>query len=216
MGEGPVWGFSCRRGNRAMAAFGCRSPKRSLALLPIALVTATVADADEGALWQALAEGGKVVLMRHAPVDRGSAAGSPLVRDPTCAGERNLSEQGQRFAALAGERFRTQRVPVERVMHSPYCRTTDTANLAFVDAQPAGFLSLIEVLGPEDASEQTEKLNDTIGTYEGAGNLVLVTHEPNINAVSFEMVKHLDMLVLEPSGDGDFEELGVIRFSGED
>jgi hypothetical protein len=44
---------------------------------------------------------------------------------------------------------------------------------------------------------------------------VLVTHEPNISAVSFEIVRHLDMVIFEPKGGADFEELGVIRFSQE-
>jgi hypothetical protein len=52
-----------------------------------------------------------------------------------------------------------------------------------------------------------------IDTYEGDGNLVLITHEPNINAISFELVRHLDMIVIDPNGKDDYEELGIIRFS---
>lgn len=48
--------------------------------------------------------------------------------------------------------------------------------------------------------------------YTGAGNLVLITHEPNVNAVSFEMMGHSDFLVLQPLGGSEFEELGVVRF----
>ena len=54
-----------------------------------------------------------------------------------------------------------------------------------------------------------------LGSYSDEGNLVLVTHEPNISAVSFELVKHLDFLVIEPKGGSEFEELGVVRFSEE-
>ena len=52
-----------------------------------------------------------------------------------------------------------------------------------------------------------------VGSYTGEGNLILITHQPNIRAVSFELLKHLDFLVVEPTGGTDFEELGVIRFS---
>jgi phosphohistidine phosphatase SixA len=167
------------------------------------------------ALWSALEEGGKVVLMRHAPVKVGTDAGSPLVRDPSCRRERNLSLQGKRQAREIGRKFAQQRVPVSQVLHSPFCRTTETAQLAFGEADPAGYLSLLEVLEPEEAERQTLELSTIIGSYSGSGNLVLVTHEPNISAVSFELLRHLDLLILEPTGGSEFEEMGVIRFSDE-
>ena len=164
------------------------------------------------ALWDALKEGGKVVLMRHAPVERGTESGNPLLRDPSCKNERNLSSKGKQNAEAIGNRFRKHNVPVSKVLHSPFCRTTATAQLAFGRAYPVEYLSLLEILSPEEARQQTEKLNQFIGSYAGNDNLILVTHQPNINAVSFELMKHLDFLVIVPKGEGDFEELGVIRF----
>ncbi len=164
-------------------------------------------------LWNALKEGGKVVLMRHAPVDRGKDKGNSLLRDPSCLKERNLSYQGRRNAEVIGSRFRERNVPVDEVLHSPFCRTTETAQLAFGDAIPADYLFLLEVLSANEVEQQTEILNRVINTYEGKGNLILVTHAPNINAISFELMKFLDLLVIDPNGEEDFEELGVIRFS---
>jgi len=106
-------------------------------------------------------------------------------------------------------------VPVSQVFYSPFCRTAETAQLAFGEASPANYLSLLEILAPGQAERQTLELSRVIGSYSGSGNLVLVTHEPNISAVSFELVKHLDLLVLEPKGGSEFEELGIIRFSDE-
>lgn len=181
-----------------------------VAVLFVVPVQQSYADED---LWAALQEGGKVVLMRHAPVEKGPGKGSPLTRDPTCKTERNLSVQGREKAKAVGERFRAHQIPVSSVMHSPYCRTTDTARLAFGEASPAEYLSLLEVLGPESAQKQTAELKQVLRSHQGKGNLVLVTHEPNINAVSFEMMKHLDILVIQPGGQDGYEELGVIRFS---
>lgn len=166
-------------------------------------------------LWAVLREGGKVVLMRHAPVERGADAGSPLVRDPSCKGERNLSSQGKRDAQALGRRFAEQRISISGVFHSPFCRTAETAHLVFDKASPAEYLSLLEILGPGEAASHTETLSRVIGSYSGNGNLVLVTHEPNISAVSFELMNHLDFLVIEPKGGAEFEELGVVRFSRE-
>lgn len=167
-------------------------------------------------LWNALEAGGKVVLMRHAPVESGPENGDPLSRDPSCKNERNLSNQGRLAAEVVGKRFAEHNIPISKVLHSPFCRTADTAHIAFGDATPANYLSLLEILDADDAAQQTEELSRVIGSYSGDGNLVLVTHEPNIRAVSFELMKHLDLLVIKPKADSAFDELGVIRFSEEE
>ena len=179
--------------------------------LSLSLAGLNPAQADE-ALWAKLAEGGKVVLMRHGAVVEGRGGGNSLLRDPSCTKERNLSDEGRHQAQTIGERFRARKIPIEAVRHSPYCRTTDTAKLAFGSTSEAGYLSLLEVLGPAEAAAQTAELNKGIGAYSGKGNLVLVTHEPNINAVSFEMIKPADFIVLQPKGGSEFEELGVVRW----
>ncbi len=166
--------------------------------------------ADE-ALWARLAEGGKVVLMRHASVVEGRNGGDSLLRDPSCKNERNLSAEGRHEAKTIGERFRARNIRIEAVRHSPYCRTAETAKITFGGGGEAGYLSLLEALGAEAAAAQTAQLNQVIGAYAGKGNLVLVTHEPNINAVSFEMMKPADFVVLQPKGGSEFEELGVVR-----
>ncbi|TNF99202.1 MAG: hypothetical protein EP297_06210, partial [Gammaproteobacteria bacterium] len=85
----------------------------------------------EDELWKKLKNGGMVILMRHAPVNRGKGQGDSLLRDPSCVKERNLSEEGKNEAANIGEIFAKKGIPIERVMTSPYCRTVDTAKLAF-------------------------------------------------------------------------------------
>lgn len=192
----------------------CSSVIRSFLTVCLVVLFTRGANASED-LWTALEEGGKVVLMRHAPVEGGADVGSPLVRDPSCERETNLSGLGKRNAQEIGTRFAKHRVPVSEVLHSPFCRTAETAQLAFGDASPASYLSLLEILAPDEAERQTLELSQVIGSYSGSGNLVLVTHEPNISAVSFELVKHLDLLIIEPKGGSEFEELGVIPFSEE-
>jgi phosphohistidine phosphatase SixA len=183
----------------------------SCAAILLVTVFARDAAADQD-LWAALSDGGKVILMRHAPVEAGAGAGDPMVRDPSCRSERNLSRHGRRQAREMANRFSERRIAVSQVFHSPFCRTSETARLAFGSASPADYLSLLEILDPEETEHQTLELTRVVGSYTGTGNLVLVTHEPNISAVSFELVKHLDMVILAPKGGADFEELGVIRF----
>ena len=105
---------------------------------------------------------------------------------------------------------------MSQVLHSPFCRTTETATIAFEQAIPDGFLALIEDMPPAEAAARSQQLQQVIGAHAGAGNLVLITHRPNIAAVSFERLGFLDALVLAPDGAGDYEELGVIRYTDSD
>ena len=178
-------------------------------------VSEVFADSD-AALWDALQAGGKVVLLRHASIERGHGSPDPRVRDPSCQAEAKLSTQGRQDAAELGRRFREHQVPVSSVGHSPYCRTTDTAMIAFHQASPEALLSLIEGLPPDAAVKRTEQLEQVISAHAEDGTLILITHGPNIAALSFELLGHLDALVLAPDGAGGFEELGVIRFSDSD
>lgn len=163
-------------------------------------------------VWAKLAEGGKVVLIRHGAVNKGRGNGDSLLRDSSCKRERNLSSAGEKQARVLGERFRERNIPITDVRHSPFCRTADTARLAFGDSTAADYLSLREILGPEDAAQQTAQLRQVVGSYVGKGNLILVTHEPNINAISFETMRHGDFMVLQPKGGDMFDELGVVPF----
>lgn len=163
------------------------------------------------AAWQALKSGGQVVLMRHTTPEQGRGKGNSLLRDATCAKERNLSQQGKQEAERIGKNFESHSIAVGEVLASPYCRTQDTASHAFGHVTPTEFLSLSEVLTPAEAARITAEAMKRIGEYSGAANLVMVTHEPNIAAISFELLEQGAFLVLKPRGSSDFDVLGKIR-----
>lgn len=177
--------------------------------LTLLLGTGHAALADEAA-WRALKTGGMVVLMRHASPERGPGKGDSLLRDASCARERNLSQQGKDEARRVGQAFEARGIAVGEVWSSPYCRTRDTARIAFGSAQPTDFLSLAEVLTPAEAARHTAEAMRQIGSYRGNANRVMVTHEPNIAAISFEPIEVGAFLVLRPKGDSDFDVVGKI------
>jgi len=168
------------------------------------------ASANEAA-WQALKSGGQVVLMRHTTPEQGRGKGNSLLRDATCTQERNLSQQGKAEAVRVGQAFKNRGIPVGEVLSSPYCRTQDTARYAFGRVTPTGFLSLSEVLTPAEAARITAEAMKQIGEYSGAANLVMVTHEPNIAAISFEQVEQGAFLVLKSRGGSEFDVIGKVR-----
>src|SRR5262245_31805666 len=113
----------------------CR--RMPMAMLRILALLAALAASQAGAndeLWDLLRTGGQVVLVRHPVTDPG--VGDPQgFRLADCSTQRNLSEEGKEHAKRIGEAFRLHRVPVERVLTSPWCRCVETASLAFGAAE---------------------------------------------------------------------------------
>lgn len=76
-----------------------------------------------------LRQGGYLIFFRHAK--------TPNYADPddsnlnNCATQRNLSKEGIAQAKALGEAFRDLEIPLGIVRASPFCRTMDTAWLAF-------------------------------------------------------------------------------------
>ena len=178
------------------------------AMLMLAAGQSTMADEPA---WQALQNGGHVVLMRHTSPEKGPGKGNSLLRDPSCAKERNLSQRGKQEAERIGEAFKSRSITVGEVLASPYCRTLDTAKIAFSQTNPAEFLSLSEELKPADAESNTAESMKRIGEYKGVANLVMVTHEPNIAAITFDLIEQGALLVLKPRGGSEFEVVGKIK-----
>jgi hypothetical protein len=90
---------------------------------------ADIASADEAeAAWTALRAGRHVALMRHTDAP-GGVGDPPGFRLDDCATQRNLSAKGRADAARIGARLRSERIAVERIVSSPWCRCMDTATL---------------------------------------------------------------------------------------
>ena len=182
--------------------------RRTAVATLLTMLTVTPAHADE-AIWSALKQGGKVVLMRHAAVDRSS--GNPVLHTSgDCSKELNLSKLGREQAKRIGEMFRARGVFTGEVLASPYCRTMDTARLAFGSAKPSEAMRLIEGLPRPQAEQVTAQAMKLIGGYKDRVNLILVTHQPNVEAIALESVEPAGMLVLQPKGGGEFDVLGKL------
>jgi phosphohistidine phosphatase SixA len=125
---------------------------------------------------------GSVVLIRHAL--------APGVGDPAafvlndCKTQRNLNDEGRAQAVRIGEFFRQQRVLVDAVWSSQWCRTRETADLAFpgVRVDKAAFNSFFGE--PDSAPAQTREARALLDAWQGKGLLVVVTHQVNITAIT--------------------------------
>ena len=170
--------------------------------LAVALGLAAVPAAfAQGHAWERLRKGGLVLLMRHAETMPG-LGDPPGYRLGDCATQRNLSEAGREHARRIGERFRLERVPVARVYTSPWCRCRETATLAFGGAEDWEPLSSVFDL-PHQEAAYVERVRKRIGQYgrrSPGGNVVMVTHNVNIAALSRQSVAPGEMVLMRPDG----------------
>jgi len=175
-------------------------------LLSMTLLGSSTSMADTSA-WQALQEGGRVILMRHAL--------APGVGDPdnfergNCSTQRNLSDQGRAQAVAIGDAFRARNVPIDAVYSSHWCGVRETAELmALGDVQTVDWLDSFFIASERYAREQrTREARQQILDWQGPGNLLLVTHQVNINALVGGGVSSGDMLVVQPQ-DGELTVIG--------
>lgn len=157
--------------------------RRSIVVVFSALVLlAPVAvNASEADAWAAL-KAGAIVLIRHAD--------APGFGDPDnfklddCATQRNLADAGRRQARRIGERFRAEQVTVTKVLSSQWCRTTETAELAFLGkvTGDATFNSFFN--DRRDEPKQTQQALALLSAWTGPGTLVVVTHQVNMTALT--------------------------------
>jgi phosphohistidine phosphatase SixA len=179
-----------------------------LAFLFLSIGIPVAAGADE-ALWDLLKAGGQVAVIRHSSTEPG-LGDPPGFRLDDCATQRNLSAAGGEEARRIGAAFRDRGVPVGRVLSSRWCRCLETARLAFGTAEPwAPLDSFFDDRSREP--EQTRQVRMLAGNSPPSGNLILVTHQVNITALTGISPAQGEMVVLTPSGDGNFTVAGRLR-----
>ncbi len=179
--------------------------RRRAILLAAALLPAAPAGAAEP--WDALRAGG-VVLFRHAHAPGGGDP--PGMRLGDCATQRNLDDTGRAQARRIGATLRSRQVPVGAVLASQWCRTLETAALAFPGAvreEPA-FNSFFADRAQE--APRTAAARQVLAGWTGPGALVVVTHQVNILALTGISPSSGEGVVLRRDGE-DWWVAGTLR-----
>jgi phosphohistidine phosphatase SixA len=143
-----------------------------------------VAGADDAAdAWKALRAGGHVALMRHADAP-GGVGDPPGFRVDDCATQRNLSEKGRADAEKIGSRLKREGIAFEKILSSLWCRCIDTAkllNLGTVETE-ATFGNVVVL--KDQRQILTTGARALIAQWTAGGNLLVVTHGANIQALT--------------------------------
>jgi phosphohistidine phosphatase SixA len=153
---------------------------RALACTVACLSLHASAQPDDAALLREL-RAGAAVLMRHTQTTPG-VGDPPGWRLERCESQRNLAPEGIAHAKRIGQWFKARQLRVSAVRNSPWCRTRDTATLAFGrhDDWPA-LNNLFE--DRSRASEQAAAVRQFIDGVKAGELVVLVSHGSTIGHI---------------------------------
>jgi len=160
-----------------------------------------------------LGEGGYVVFLRHAETDHSQKdrLGVPLT---DCSGQRNLNDAGRAQARSIGESWRALELPLGDVLASGYCRTRETAELAFGRATIVPTLTGIPAEMVGTYTGRVRALRRILGTKPPEGeNTVVVGHIANLEAATEVEIEEGDAAVFEPLGESRYRLLAKLPAS---
>jgi len=180
----------------------------AIAAACIVAIHATVGLAADG--WSELARPGAIVLLRHA-----TAPGTgypPGFKLEDCSTQRNLDEGGRTEARRLGEQFRSRRIQVGAVLTSQWCRTRETARLAFGTEGVRDEPAFDSVFGASQAERDalTARALEVLKHWQGPGALVVVTHGANIQAMTHQPAASAEGVVLRSDARGELKVVGTI------
>jgi broad specificity phosphatase PhoE len=162
-------------------------------------------------LVEALREGGYVVYLRHAITDR-SKEDDPVLDLDDCATQRNLSEAGRDQAEAIGEAFRALEIPVNDVWSSEYCRTRNTAELAFGSYEDEPALTGFPEESDPTYDARVRRTRELLARAPAVGeNTVLVAHIKNLEESAPDIaIEEGELAVFEPLGGTRFRFRGQL------
>jgi phosphohistidine phosphatase SixA len=162
-------------------------------------------------LARSLRAGGLVLVIRHAATDFSTPDQDPVVVSD-CSTQRSLSAQGRGDARAIGRGVRRLGLPVGKVYASAYCRTLETARLAFGRAtvHPA----LLNTIATQHDAAWRMQIRDArrlIGTRPRPGTLtVLVTHNIVVQEATGQTLEEGEAIVFRPLGNSRSRVVGRV------
>jgi len=152
-----------------------------LIIIFISLTTPIKADSNKNLINQ-LEEGGKLIFIRHAYAPGSGDPDNFNLND--CSTQRNLSNEGREQAKYIGEFFLKNKIKIDKVLSSEWCRCKETAKIAFKNFSTKSFLnSFYSSKYAKNKDKQVKELNNYINKLKIDKNLILITHYVLISEV---------------------------------
>ena len=157
--------------------------------------------------WKIAKEGDKIILIRHSLAPGGGDPAGFKIDD--CKTQRNLNRAGINQSKKIGKLFKQNKVPVDQVLSSQWCRCKDTAKYAFGNFKEFTALnSTFQSPYDQNEAKQLRNLYSFVKDWDSNGkNLVLVTHYSIITTVTNAVPSSGELVITNKN----FEVLGTIQ-----
>ena len=131
---------------------------------------------------KSLKEGNKLVFIRHAIAPGNGDPNNFDIND--CSTQRNLDEKGIEESEKIGLFFKNNKIKIDKVLSSQWCRCKDTAKYAFNNFETFNALnSFYDEKFAANEAKQIKDLKNYIKNWNSDKNLVLVTHFVVISSI---------------------------------
>ena len=156
--------------------------------------------------WSSAIDGDKIILIRHSIAPGSGDPPGFQIKD--CKTQRNLSQEGIDQSKRIGKLFKKNKIKIDQVLSSQWCRCKDTAKYAFRNYKEFSALnSTFQPPHDKNAKKQIKELRDYIQKWDGnGGNLVLVTHYVIITAITDVVPRSGEIIII----DKNFNTLSTI------
>ena len=122
-----------------------------------------------------LKEGGKLIFIRHAYAPGSGDPNNFDLKD--CSTQRNLNKEGRLQSKKIGYYFKKNKIPIQKVISSEWCRCKETASIAFSNFKTEIFLnSFYSIKYQKNKDPQIDQLKLYVKNWDKKKNLILVTH----------------------------------------
>ena len=149
--------------------------KKILAILFIGILNFSNNALSDDRILNSLKEGKKLIFIRHAIAPGNGDPNNFNIKD--CSTQRNLNKNGIKQSKKIGLFFKKNKIKIDKILSSEWCRCIDTAKYAFENFET--FDALNSFYDEKFAANETRQINDLkkyIKNWDSDKNLVFVTH----------------------------------------
>jgi len=156
--------------------------KKILAILFIVILNFSNNALSDDRILNSLKEGKKLIFIRHAIAPGNGDPNNFNIKD--CSTQRNLNKNGIKQSKKIGLFFKKNKIKIDKILSSEWCRCIDTAKYAFENFET--FDALNSFYDEKFAANETRQINDLkkyIKNWDSDKNLVFVTHYVVISSI---------------------------------
>ena len=156
--------------------------KKFLTILFVGLLNLTSNIFADDKILNSLQEGNKIIFIRHAIAPGNGDPDNFNIKD--CSTQRNLDQNGINQSKKIGLFFKNNKIKIDKILSSEWCRCTDTAKYAFENFET--FNALNSFYDERFATNETKQIKDLkkyIKNWNSDKNLIFVTHYVVISSI---------------------------------